>query len=56
MLLLPKAGGDILKVAIGVLAVEALVGGGLLQGTKVLDEGTDLDIVEVVLVDFLLQR
>ena len=50
-LLLPEAGSNILKLAVFVLAIQALVGGGFLQGTQVLDEGSDLDVVEVLLVD-----
>lgn len=49
--LLPEAGGDVFEVVGVCLAVEALVGGGFLQGAEVADEGTYLDIVEVGLVD-----
>ena len=47
----PKAGGDVLELTVAVVAVEALVGGGLLQGAEVLDEGADLDVVEVLLIN-----
>ena len=47
----PKAGGDVFELAVTVVAVEALVGGGLLQGAEVLDEGADLDVVEVIFID-----
>ena len=47
----PKAGGDVLELTVAVVAVEALVGGGFLQGAEVLDEGADLDVVEVLLID-----
>ena len=50
-LFLPETGGDVFEVALGGLAIEALVGGGLLQGAEVADIGADLDVVEVVLVD-----
>ena len=50
-LFLPEAGGDIFEIALGSLAIEALVGGGLLQGAEVADIGADLDVVEVLLVD-----
>ena len=49
--LFPEARGDVLEVALVGAAVEALVGGGFLQGAQVLDEGADLDVVEVILVD-----
>ena len=47
----PEARGDVLELAVAVVAIEALVGGGLLQGAEVLDEGADLDVVEVLLID-----
>ena len=47
----PEAGGDVLELTVAVVAVEALVGGRLLQGAEVLDEGADLDVVEVLLID-----
>ena len=47
----PEAGSDVFEIAVAVVAVEALVGGGLLQGAQVLDVGADLDVVEVILVD-----
>ena len=47
----PEAGGDVLELTVAVVAVEALVGGRLLQGAEVLDEGADLDIVKVLLID-----
>ena len=49
--LFPEARGDVLEVALVGAAVEALVGGGFLQGAQVLDERADLDVVEVILVD-----
>ena len=55
-LFLPEAGGDVFEVALGGLAIETLVGGGFLQGAEVADIGAYLDVVEIVLVDFLLQR
>ena len=51
VLFLPEAGSDVLELTLGVLTIEALVGGGLLQRTKVLDERTYLYIVEVLLID-----
>ena len=33
----PEAGSDVFEIAVAVVAVEALVGGGLLQGAQVLD-------------------
>ena len=51
--LLPEAAGDVFpRVVVGV-AVEALVGGGFVEGTQVLEVRADLDVVEVVLVDLL---
>ena len=50
-LFLPEAGSNILKLAILVLAIQALVGGWFLQGTQVPDERADLDVVEVLFVD-----
>ena len=47
----PEAGSDVFEIAVAVVAVEALVGGGLFQGAQVLDVGADLDVVEVILVD-----
>ena len=47
----PEAGGDVLELAVAVVTVEALVGGGLLQGAQMFNEGADLDVVEVFLVD-----
>ena len=47
----PEAGGDVLELAVAVVAVEPLVGGGLLQGAEVLDERADLDVVEVLLIN-----
>ena len=47
----PEAGGDVLELAVVVLAVEALVGGRLLQGPEMADEGADLYIVEIVFGD-----
>ena len=47
----PEAGSNIFKVTLFILAVHPLIGRRLLQRTKVLDEGTDLDIVEVGLID-----
>ena len=47
----PEARGDVLELAVAVVAVETLVGGGLLQGAEVLDEGADLDVVEVLLIN-----
>ena len=49
--LAPEAVGDVLEGAVLALAVKALVGGGRLQGAKVLDVGANLQIVEVGLVD-----
>ena len=49
--LAPEAVGDVLEGAVLTLAVEALVGGGRLQGAKVLDVGAYLQVVEVGLVD-----
>ena len=50
-LFLPESEGDVFEFAFVGAAVEALIGGGLLQGTQVLDEGADLDIFEVLLVN-----
>lgn len=47
----PEAGGDVLKLATIVLAVEPLVGGSALQGSEVLEVWPYLDVVEVGLVD-----
>ena len=38
----PEAGSDVFEIAVAVVAVEALVGGGLLQGAQVLDHCTKL--------------
>ena len=50
-LFLPEAGSNVFEVALVIAAVEALVGGGLLQRAKMLDIGSNLDIVEIVFVD-----
>ena len=47
----PEAGGDVLEIALIVLTVKALVGGGFLQRAEMLDEGADLDVVEVIFID-----
>ncbi len=47
----PEAGSDVFEIAVAVVAVEALVGSGLLQGAEMLDEGADLDVVEVIFID-----
>ena len=51
LLFLPESAGDVFKGAVGLLLVEPLVSGGLLQWAEVADEGAYLDIVEVGLVD-----
>lgn len=50
-LFLPEAGGDVFEIALGSSAIEALVGGGFLEGAEVANVRADLDIIEVVLVD-----
>ena len=50
-LFLPEAGGDVFEIALGGLAIEALVGGGFLQGAEVANVRADLDIIEVLFID-----
>ena len=47
----PEAGGDVLEIALIVLTVKALVGGGFLQRAEMADEGANLDIVKIFLMD-----
>ena len=49
--LAPEAVGDVLEGAVLTLAVEALVGGGRLQRSQMLDVRTYLEVVEIGLVD-----
>ena len=49
--LAPEAIGDVLERAVHQLAVEALISGGRLERTEVLDVRTNLDVVKVLLVD-----
>ena len=51
ILLSPETIGNVLKLPIDIAAIEALVSGGRLQGPKMLDIGSHLDVVEVLLVD-----
>lgn len=46
----PEAAGDILPGVVVSVLVEPLVGRGLVKRTEVLEIGTDLDVVEVILV------
>lgn len=50
-LFLPEAGGDVFEITLGGLAIEALVGGGFLQGAEVANVRANLDVIEVLLVD-----
>ena len=50
-LLSPEAGGDVVHAAVGQDVVEALVGGGRLQRSQMLDVRTYLEVVEIGLVD-----
>ena len=50
-LFLPKAGGNILKLALLIPAIQALVGCRTFQWPQMLDERADLDVVEVLFVD-----
>ena len=49
--LFPEAKCNVLEVAFIGAAIEALIGGGFLQGTQMFDEGPDLDVVKVLFVD-----
>ncbi len=51
VLLSPKAEGNVLELTIYAATIKPLVGGGRLQGPKVSDIGTHLDVIEVLLVD-----
>ena len=50
-LFFPETTGDILKLPVLRLAVETLVGSGLLEWSQMLDERTDLDIIEIGLTN-----
>ena len=49
--LAPEAVGDVFEGAVLTLAIEALVGGGRLQGAQMLDIRPYLEVVEIGLVD-----
>ena len=51
VLLSPKAKGDILELTIHAATIKPLVGGWHLQGTKMFDVRSHLDVIEVLLVD-----
>ena len=49
-MVLPESAGDVLPGVVVRVLVEALVGRGLVERTEMLEVGTELDVVEVVLV------
>ena len=51
ILLSPETIGNVFKYPVDVTTIKTLVGGDRLQRTKMLDIGSHLDVVEVLLVD-----